>query len=52
MTDATSAIDQMMLRGQWIGEAGNFHSSIVASDAYKDAHREASERLAHLLNRL
>jgi len=52
MTNATAAIDQMMLRGQWMGEAGNFHSSIVASDAYKDAHREASERLTHLLNRL
>ena len=52
MTNATAAIDQMMLRGQWMGEAGHFRSSIVGSDAFKDAHREASERLAHLLNRL
>ena len=52
MTNATAAIDQMMLRGQWMGEAGNFQSSILASDAYKDAQREANERLGHLLNRL
>ena len=50
--NATAAIDQMMLRGQWMGEAGNFQSSILASDAYKDAQREANERLGHLLNRL
>ena len=28
MTNATAAIDQMMLRGQWIGEAENFKQAL------------------------
>ena len=51
MTDATRAIAQVMIRGQWLGERDSFELSVRQSDAYKDAEREARERLEALLKR-
>ena len=52
MGDATQAIEQVMIRGHWRGERGRFRQSIVASDDYREARREAQGRLAALLARI
>lgn len=52
MADTSQAIEQMMVAGRWIGEAGDFHQSITRSDAYKDAVCEASMRFEQLKSRL
>ena len=52
MGDATQAIEQVMIAGQWRGERGHFRQSIVASDDYREARLEAEQRLAALLARI
>jgi 5-methylthioadenosine/S-adenosylhomocysteine deaminase len=49
MADTTPAIHALMVAGKWIGEAGHVCQSMLASDDYREAHREASERLDALL---
>jgi cytosine/adenosine deaminase-related metal-dependent hydrolase len=51
MSDATPAIQQVMIRGKWMGERGNFANSIVQSEAYQAARIEADARLKALLAR-
>lgn len=48
MADAARGIWAMYVAGREIGEAGHFEQSIVTSDAYADARREAAGRLAKL----
>lgn len=43
------AIYNMMTAGRWVGEGGDYHRSIWASDAYRAAREEASARLKALL---
>jgi len=52
MGDATQAIEQVMIAGQWRGQRGHFRQSIVASDDYREARLEAEQRLAALLARI
>lgn len=52
MADTTGAIQNVMLRGSWVGETGDYHRSITQSDAYRDARTEASARLRALLDRI
>ena len=49
MSDTTQAIHALLVNGRWIGEAGHVVSSVLASDSYREARREASERLEALL---
>ena len=42
------ALHGLMVAGRWVGERGNFHRSLLDSDAYRSACREASDRL-HIL---
>jgi 5-methylthioadenosine/S-adenosylhomocysteine deaminase len=51
MTDATGALHGLMVAGRWTGTLGDFHRSVVQSPEYREAHREADERLAALLRR-
>lgn len=48
MADAARGIWAMYVAGREIGEAGNFERSILESEAYAAARREASDRLAKL----
>jgi len=52
MTDATAAIDQVMIRGTWRGERGSFRASIAQSSDYQAACSEANQRLDALLERI
>ncbi|TNF26720.1 MAG: hypothetical protein EP329_20765 [Deltaproteobacteria bacterium] len=52
MSDTTGALHNVMAAGRWIGTHGDYARSVVATDAYREAHREASERLAALERRL
>ncbi len=51
MSDTTGALWAVMAAGRWAGEPGRYAASIIESDAYRAAHREASERLDHLERR-
>lgn len=51
MGDTGAAIWQMMCRGQWMGEGGNFHHSLRNSTIYQDHLEEASRRLRDLRKR-
>lgn len=48
MGDVDAAIHAMWVAGQPVGERGDFHRSIVDSDAYRAHRAEASARLAEL----
>jgi 5-methylthioadenosine/S-adenosylhomocysteine deaminase len=49
MADATRAIWAMYVAGAPVSEPGAFHHALVASDAYRDAQREARARLVALV---
>lgn len=51
MGDPGAAIANLMCRGQWLGEHGDFHRSITRSSDYQDARREATSRFHHLRQR-
>ncbi|HVR29210.1 MAG TPA: amidohydrolase family protein, partial [Thermoanaerobaculia bacterium] len=51
MGDTTQAIHAMFVAGREIGEAGDFHRSLVESDAYRRALEHASRRRALVLAR-
>jgi len=52
MSDTTGAILNVMAAGRWRGAHGDYARSLLATDAYRDAHREASDRLAALVRRI
>ena len=52
MGDTTDAIWNMMARGEWVSEGGNYHRALTTSPDYLDAHQEATARLTALLARL
>ncbi len=52
MSDATRAIHAMFVAGRRIGADGDFHGSLLRSDAYALAKREANDRLASVLEHL
>ena len=49
MADATKAIHAMIVAGRSVGEDGDFHRSLVATEAYREARREATDRVTRLL---
>ena len=50
--DTTGAIHSMMLSGRFVGEPGRFPASVRESAEYREALREADQRLKTLLGRL
>lgn len=52
MSDTIGALHNVMAAGRWVGVHGDYHRSLVATDAYREAHREASDRLTALERRL
>ena len=52
MSDATPAIDQVMIQGEWRGERGHFSQSILGTPEYREAREEADRRLSELLARV
>ncbi|MEM1202621.1 MAG: amidohydrolase family protein [Acidobacteriota bacterium] len=48
--DTTQALHALWVAGRPVGTAGDFHRSLVTSDAYRDARREAEGRLRVLLD--
>ena len=52
MSDATHAIQQVMIQGAWLGERGRFQSSILEGENYRAARAEADGRLKALLARV
>jgi len=50
MGDTTGAIHHMMVAGRWRGLRGDYHRSLLRSDAWRDARREASARRDALLS--
>src|SRR5690606_37646110 len=52
MCDAAPAILGVMVRGKWRGERGRFGTSVTDSQGYRDALREANERLDQLMERV
>ena len=48
MGDTTQAIYAMWVVGSEVGSAGDFHRSVVDSDAYRDTLQEAEERRCRL----
>ena len=51
MSDATPAIQHVMIQGEWKGERGHFQQSILSSPDYREAREEADRRLKDLLER-
>ena len=51
MTDSTGALHGLMVAGRWTGTLGEHQRSVLSTPEYRDAHREADERLAALLRR-
>jgi len=49
MSDTTQALHALLVAGKWVGEAGRVSDSVIASDGYREARREAGERLDALL---
>lgn len=49
--DTTQAIHSLFVAGKRVGKAGDFQASLLASDDYREARLEATERLSHLLLR-
>lgn len=52
MGDTTDALWNVMSRGVWVGEGGNYHRSLTDSQEFIDAKNTASQRLQALLKRL
>ncbi|MEC7241881.1 MAG: amidohydrolase family protein [Myxococcota bacterium] len=52
MSDATPAIDHVMIQGQWRGERGRFSQSLLDTPDYREAQEEATNRLRRLLARV
>lgn len=50
--DTTTAIDNVMVSGQWMASFGNFQASLSSSPAYQQSRQEAEQRLAELRKRL
>ncbi len=50
--DAAPAIHALMVSGRFVGRSGDFHASLVESDEYRDARREAEARRTALLSRI
>jgi len=50
--DTTGAIHRMVVAGREVGRPGEVAQAVRASDAYREARREADDRLAALLARL
>ena len=46
------AIHGLMLSGQWIGQRGNFHRSLLDSDDYRSSVTEGYDRLSSILSRV
>jgi 5-methylthioadenosine/S-adenosylhomocysteine deaminase len=51
LSDAAPAIQQMMIRGRWIGERGNYSNSLLNSPDFLEHRKEADARLKALLKR-
>ena len=49
MADATKAIYAMVVAGRAVGVDGDFHRSLIDTDAYRDARSEATDRVTRLL---
>jgi len=49
MSDTSQAMHALLVAGKWVGEAGRVSDSVVRGDRYREARREASERLDALL---
>jgi 5-methylthioadenosine/S-adenosylhomocysteine deaminase len=49
MSDTLAAMHALLVGGKWVGEAGRISESVIGSDEYRAARREASERLDALL---
>ena len=49
MADATKAIATMVVAGRVVGDQGDLHGSILRSDDFAQARREANDRLAAVL---
>lgn len=49
LSDTTQALHAMVVGGRVVGEPGRLVASVVGSDAYQQARREATERLVALL---
>lgn len=49
MADTTQAIHTMIVAGKLVGESGRLVESVVSSARYREAHKEASQRLDALL---
>ena len=49
MGDTTQALHALFVAGKEVGEAGDFHRSLVMSVAYVEAREEADHRLRDLL---
>jgi 5-methylthioadenosine/S-adenosylhomocysteine deaminase len=49
LSDTTQAIHTLLVCGQPIGRVGGLAEGVLASSAYREARREANERLARLL---
>ncbi len=49
LSDTTQALHALLVAGKWIGEPGQVVEIVVRSDAYREARKEASERLEVLL---
>ena len=52
MADAGGAIWAMYVAGRAVGEAGDLRGSLLRSDGYRSAQREASDRLRFVLERI
>lgn len=51
MNDTSPALWGLMVNGQWRGERGDVQRSLISSEAYREARKEAHERLKALLDR-
>jgi len=49
MADATKAIHGMVVAGRPVGEDGDFHRSLIDSDAYRATRAEATDRVRRIL---
>jgi 5-methylthioadenosine/S-adenosylhomocysteine deaminase len=49
LSDTTQALHALVVAGRIMGEPGQLVASVLASDAYRESHREATSRLGALL---
>lgn len=53
MCDASQALSNVMVNGRWVAQPGScFQDHVLLSHDFNEAHKEASERLEKLLERL